>query len=135
MPEEVVEEANALIFTFGSYRLGVHGPGEDSAMPTSMEAYYLTYGQLIYAHASPCCAAAQHFPEACLESDSSSLTSGICMASVCIGADIDTLLVAPLFCKREGDFFGTEKHCLQTILAVRHNTMSRTRFPQGGACG
>ena len=85
LADNFVAESNAKIFTFGSYRLGVHGPGEMSnGLPISTQI--------------ACNTAAQ--------------------PSVLVGADIDTLCVGPRHVSRENDFFGSEAHCLQSMLMV-----------------
>lgn len=89
LADNFVAESNAKIFTFGSYRLGVHGPGE--ALSTSPVG--LPIGTL----------------KACNPADQPSLL---------VGADIDTLCVGPRHVSRENDFFGSEAHCLQSMLMV-----------------
>ena len=86
LADTFVADSNAKIFTFGSYRLGVHGPGEALLMSSSCTS-------------TTCNITAQWF--------------------LLVGADIDTLCVGPRHVSRENDFFGSEAHCLQSMLTVQ----------------
>jgi poly(A) polymerase len=87
------EDARAHVFTFGSYRLGVHGPG--AGAEGGRDGWLL------------CCR---------YDYDAGLRAGGLAHAP---GADMDTLVVGPRYVVRETDFFGSEKHCLEYLLSVR----------------
>lgn len=95
LADSFVADSNAKIFTFGSYRLGVHGPGEAVA-------------RNICNVQAPC-------PVATIRAN---LTCCGCCVIPNAGADIDTLCVGPRHVSRENDFFGLQPHCLQQMLQV-----------------
>lgn len=111
-------EANAKIFTFGSYRLGVHGPGESGGCccpawcrraavetPDDARAALRFAAKKMGTHHTQ-----QPPPPPPPPRTQPPPTPG---------ADIDTLCVGPNYCTRESDFFGAGDHTLQTLLERR----------------
>jgi hypothetical protein len=110
----LAEQANAIIATFGSFRLGVNGPGgcwlvggRQMGSAGSVSLQVPSCGGCVVATANA--HARTHTPH-------TSNVSCAAHAAPPPGADIDTLCIGPSYAKREGDFFGKEDHCLQAQL-------------------
>lgn len=129
-----VQEANAKIFTFGSYRLGVNAPG---AAPPCMGVYmegcsngpkFLGRGswhdilhQQLYRLCSTMC-------RRC-----SRPYSPLCMRAA--GADIDVLCVGPMYATRDQHVFGEHMYCLEQVLKVSRQHMADVNNePGSGWC-
>lgn len=122
-PEALAAEANAAIFTFGSYRLGVDGPGASARTRRLLQQRRRRRPR--HAHAAAC----THSTGSSTVSRYSTRRPHLCLLPhrataprLLPGADIDTLCIGPAYAKRETDFFGKEPHCLQQILQVRRLT-------------
>lgn len=98
--ESAIEDANAKVFTFGSYRLGVHGPGGRKG------SHAFAWRSM---HCRPRGGAGVR--RDCIPSEPRWLPP--------TGADIDTLCVGPNYALRETHFFGADDHCLEAMLRVR----------------
>ena len=104
-------DADARIFTFGSYRLGVHGPGEPSASSCfgiSVTLWDLAMCMHAFTHRGQYDPALFHIH---VLKDR--------LACSCAGADVDTLCVGPNIASREQDFFGSQSHTFESMLRVR----------------